>query len=857
MKLLIKKYITLQLLLAAAGVHAFAQNADEGAVISIARDSGQTVHMFRPGEALFPDRSAYRIAECPDWLQGKRFLRGSINSTRFDVVKDGLLLVLTPQPLPRAASLSQDLEDAGFRRLDEPPFQLFGDKEIDKVLVYAKNVAAGESYTLGKWAVVLGFSEIEGELDRTRVLDDKPYSLYPSDIPNTGIMLVDQEKDGRSGHGGITLTECANGDILAFYSVTWAETMRGHSIAGWSQYKRSTDGGLTWSDPIVFGPSKQMWDGRAVFSGLVYSVITAPNGTLVATVVRYANAWWVKQLPPIYYLSYDHGETWSEPRNFDDAATVDDISMTMSTHFVHDGKIFIVFRGGPSNMSPGGKHSLWVSEDSGETFQQRSVLPFHDSDYYWAAGALDDGEIIVYTYNGHHDNGRSRRDGEAEKNIPYVISRDGGYTWSEVKTTYFAKAIRNMQMSDKLGDYYFMHGRSGGFSRELAGDDPGPGNFVLYYSKDGINWDEGIIMMSRMLTPGGGDNYSSNVIVGKYDPDLPERLMILSDISYDGPRTNMHYWFLGTEAGALDYLKEAGAVASPSRKSGIDHEGVPHGGDDLGATLADEDVPVASEILWGFTTQNFGGLIPVSLETAKDYVRYAERVGFEWIELRDPDASLTVDECREIAKLAESLGIRINYSAQRDLLAEDFWEIFDRALVNTAVFDGPQFVRILALRGEGEKGWTEREFQQMVAIANAAVVRAAEHGVGFTVENADAALDGRNQPYYGMIELLEAIDPAVTLQLDTANLFTGPVELSPVDAEAFIRQFAPRISYLHLKSAHNRQPLPVIDGNPLDFDTIFSLLESRPQWVAIELAPNESADQVYAAMEAALDALAK
>ncbi len=260
---------------------------------------------------------------------------------------------------------------------------------------------------------------------------------------------------------------------------------------------------------------------------------------------------------------------------------------------------------------------------------------------------------------------------------------------------------------------------------------------------------------------------------------------------------------------------------------------------------------------WGFTTQNFVGHVPVTLKSSLDFVRYAHEKGFFWIELRDPDASLTVDECREIAAYAESLGIRINYSAQRGLLAEDFWEIFDRSVINTALFDGPQTVRVLALRGEADEGWTEREFQQMVAIANAAVVRAAEHSVGFTVENADAALDGRNQPYYGMIELLEAIDPAVTLQLDTANLFTGPVELSPADAEAFIRQFAPRISYLHLKSAHNHQALPVIDGNPLDFDTIFSLLESRPHWVAIELAPNESADQVYAAMEAALDALAK
>jgi hypothetical protein len=427
--------------------------------------------------------------------------------------------------------------------------------------------------------------ETQGDSDRSNAVDDKLYKVYPSDIPNNGLQLVDQAKDGRSGHGGITLTECANGDILAFYSVTWAETWNGHSVAGWSQYKRSTDGGLTWSEPVVFEPSKQMWEGRDVFSGLVFSVLTAPDGTLVATVVRYANPWWEKQLAPIYYLSYDHGQTWQGPNNFDDSATVDDISMTMSTHFVHNGKIFIVFRGGTSNMSPGGAHTLWVSQDNGKSFEKRSTLPFDDADYYWAAAALDNDEIVVYTYNAHHLRDKTK----AEQNIPYVISTDEGYTWSEVRTTWFAKGIRNMQMSGKLGEFYFMHGRSGSYKRELTADDPGPGSFVLYCSKDGINWDDGIVLMSRFDTPGGGDCYSSNEIVGKFDPKLPKRLMILSDISYEGARTNMHYWFVGTEAGALDYIKDKNISADTSSSdSASSCQAASNDGRELGAVLSGE-----------------------------------------------------------------------------------------------------------------------------------------------------------------------------------------------------------------------------------------------------------------------------
>ena len=48
----------------------------------------------------------------------------------------------------------------------------------------------------------------------------------------------------------------------------------------------------------------------------------------------------------------------------------------MDTSFVHAGEIFIVFRGGGANMTPGGPQTLWVSSDNGESFRQRSVLPF-------------------------------------------------------------------------------------------------------------------------------------------------------------------------------------------------------------------------------------------------------------------------------------------------------------------------------------------------------------------------------------------------------------------------------------------------------------------------------------------------
>jgi BNR repeat-like domain len=535
---------TLSVLLTLGATGTCHAHAYDCAVIEVRGEPESEVMWFRPGAVLFTDRD-YRLAECPATLAGKRFLRSSIDSTHFDVMQDGRLIVLTPQSVPRAASQAEALTAQGFSRMGVDPFQLLGKDPRDQMLVYEKQVASGESYRFGKYVVVLGFDDARSARNRPRAAGGKPFFVYPADIPNTGVLFVDRHAEGYSGHGNNSITECQNGDIVAFYSMTGtgADHWNGHGSGGWSEYRRSTDGGLTWSQRTVFDYSKRVWEGDEVYSALVYSLVTAPNGTLIATVIRYANQKWEKQRTPVYLLSDDHGHTWKGPYEFDESATVDDISYTMNTSFVHDGEVFIVFRGGTANMTPGGPQTLWVSGDNGKSFSRRSFLPFDNDTYYWAAGALDHGQIIVYTYDAH----LRPDDKTAEQNIPYVISTDGGRTWSDIQTAHFAKGIRNMQLSGKLGEWYFIQGRSGSNPRDPVGDDPGPNNFVLYSSPDGIHWDEGIVLMSRLQTPGSGDCYSANEVIGKYDPATPERLLTHSDVSYAGGRTtNMHQWWVTT-----------------------------------------------------------------------------------------------------------------------------------------------------------------------------------------------------------------------------------------------------------------------------------------------------------------------
>ena len=142
----------------------------------------------------------------------------------------------------------------------------------------------------------------------------KGFCVAPADIPNKGIRFVDHEKYDRSGHGGNCLTECHNGDIVAFYSNVSGEIEKGHGVAGWSEYRRSDDGGKTWSAPVVLNYSKRAWEGDQMYSALAFAAATAPNGTLIAFVCRFEKDQWVKKLPPVCLLSHDQGRTWSQPR---------------------------------------------------------------------------------------------------------------------------------------------------------------------------------------------------------------------------------------------------------------------------------------------------------------------------------------------------------------------------------------------------------------------------------------------------------------------------------------------------------------------------------------------------------------
>ena len=359
--------------------------------------------------------------------------------------------------------------------------------------------------------------------DSGRTID---FDVIPPNPPNEGILFVDHSQANRSGHLGHALVEYEPGKILAFYP-NCSDANRGHCATGWMECKRSVDGGETWSEPSVFDYSKRTFDDGQRRSVFCEKALLAPDGAIVIETLECdltTTPHWHPHFIPMVLRSTDGGETWSDPvpisdepgRVYDMIRVGDEI---LALELCNDtAENFVGTR--PEHV-----YNLYVSADSGRSFTLRSTLPLDtEGRGYGTMSLLPDGGLIAYVYNIND-----------ERNLDYVISYDDGRTWSEPGTSFFAKQIRNPQMTAFKGGYV-LHGRSG-----CKGDDGVRGNFVLYTSADGINWDEGCYL--RMLDAGSGA-YSNSIAVGALDPDTPDRLLIQASHAYEEAKTNILHWWL-------------------------------------------------------------------------------------------------------------------------------------------------------------------------------------------------------------------------------------------------------------------------------------------------------------------------
>lgn len=245
----------------------------------------------------------------------------------------------------------------------------------------------------------------------------------------------------------------------------------------------------------------------------------------------------------------------------------------------------------------------------------------------------------------------------------------------------------------------------------------------------------------------------------------------------------------------------------------------------------------------GFTTQNFLKPLPANLANAKKLIDWASNQGFAWVELRDPSAKLTLNDCKELAAYAKEKKLEVGYAAQIGILDRAYWEIFYRGVANAAVFDGPKTFRTLIAGGEfpadpKKTAWNLDELFKMVKKANMAANIARSKGVQYVAENSTAVLKGDGITSFGTAEFFANVNSNMGWQMDTANFFAGMRVLpKPEEAQAFLEKFIGQLYYTHLKSSSKEhKSTDILEENELPFDTIFGLLsKNKINYLAIEL----------------------
>jgi sugar phosphate isomerase/epimerase len=267
----------------------------------------------------------------------------------------------------------------------------------------------------------------------------------------------------------------------------------------------------------------------------------------------------------------------------------------------------------------------------------------------------------------------------------------------------------------------------------------------------------------------------------------------------------------------------------------------------------------------GFTTQNFTKALPVSAEATKQLIDFAVDQGYSWVELRDPSAMLTLDECKRISDYARGKNIEIVYALAAGIMDTKFAEIFARGLANASVFQGPRFIRT-GLAGEDflkdgkKKAWTRQELADLVATANQSANQAKAFGLTHAVENAREIVKGDGTATFGTTEFFANVNSNLGLQPDSANFFSvSRVVTKPEEARTFLETYGNKIRYTHLKtSSKEHKALPILAENELDFDTLFSILaKHQAAYVAIELDPAGKLEDCYGNMKKSVEYLVK
>lgn len=247
----------------------------------------------------------------------------------------------------------------------------------------------------------------------------------------------------------------------------------------------------------------------------------------------------------------------------------------------------------------------------------------------------------------------------------------------------------------------------------------------------------------------------------------------------------------------------------------------------------------------GFTTQNFQKAMPVNVKSLTEIIEYAAKEGYQFIELRDDSAKLTVEECKALADVAKKNKIDVIYEIHESPLSSGYFKVFERSLVNTLLFPGPGILRAMISMSEfdadaNKKGWNKDELDQLTRLSDSCALIAKAKNIQFIVENLNEPFFGDGLTYFGLTDFF-ANTSGTGLQFDIGNPFRSQSR-SKADPEKVIEHLSimgNRWVSSHIKTVliQGGESQQILTDNPIPIEKAVEMMgQKNVIYVAIELA---------------------
>ena len=256
----------------------------------------------------------------------------------------------------------------------------------------------------------------------------------------------------------------------------------------------------------------------------------------------------------------------------------------------------------------------------------------------------------------------------------------------------------------------------------------------------------------------------------------------------------------------------------------------------------------------GFSTQNFQKAMPINVESLTEIIEYASKEGYQFIELRDDLAKLTVGECKTLAEVAKKNKMDVIYEIHKNLLDSGYFNVFERGLANALLFQGPGILRTVISKSEfdsdvSKKGWNKDELIQITRLSDNCAQIAKAKNIQFVVENFNEPFFGDGFTYFGLTDFF-ANTSGTGLQLDLGNPFRSPSreKADPGKVTEYMSAMGNRWVTTHLKTVLTQggEMQPMLTDNPFPVEKAVEMMgKQNVLYGSLELTPVADKQQCF------------